>query len=88
MRLNHIPNMIVVCSRYHFILVKICTVLEKERRLFVMNKFFDMVVAEESGQGMVEYGLIIGIVALGLIAAFTALRGKIGNMFNNMTFTS
>lgn len=39
-----------------------------------MKKFlFD----EESGQGMVEYGLIIALIAVACIAAFGLLGGKI-----------
>jgi pilus assembly protein Flp/PilA len=41
-----------------------------------MKKFlFD----EESGQGMVEYGLIIALIAVGCIAAFRTLGGKISS---------
>jgi len=39
--------------------------------------------AEESGQGLVEYALIIALVAVGLIAILLVLRNSIGNVFNN-----
>lgn len=39
---------------------------------------------DESGQGMVEYGLIIGAVAVLLIIALGAFRGQIVNMFENI----
>jgi len=37
---------------------------------------------------MTEYALIIGIVAVFLITALVALRGKIATLFENMQFTS
>ncbi len=38
--------------------------------------------ADESGQGLVEYALIIALVAIGLIAILTLFRNAIGNVFN------
>lgn len=43
---------------------------------------------EEEGQGMTEYALIIGIVAVFLIAVLVLFRNKIGNLFNDMSFTA
>ena len=37
---------------------------------------------DESGQGLIEYALIIALVAIGLIAILTLLRNSIGNVFN------
>jgi len=42
---------------------------------------------EESGQGMVEYGLIIGLIAIIVIAVFVALGGPLKNMFSNAVAT-
>ena len=39
----------------------------------------------EEGQGMVEYGLIIALVAVVLIVALTALSGGLTNTFNTIT---
>lgn len=39
---------------------------------------------DESGQGMVEYGLIIGLVAIALVVTITALNGSLGGIFNNI----
>jgi pilus assembly protein Flp/PilA len=38
---------------------------------------------EDTGQGLVEYALIIALVAVGLIAILLVLRNSIGNVFNN-----
>ena len=38
---------------------------------------------DDSGQGLVEYALIIALVAVGLIAILLVLRNSIGNVFNN-----
>ena len=37
--------------------------------------------ADESGQGLVEYALIIALVAIGLILILTVLRNSIGQVF-------
>ncbi len=37
---------------------------------------------DEDGQGMVEYGLIIGLVAIVVIGALTLLGPQIARMFN------
>ena len=39
----------------------------------------------QRGQGMVEYGLIIALVAVVLVAALTALNGGLQNTFNTIT---
>lgn len=44
----------------------------------MLKKFFK----DESGQGMVEYGLIIALVAVAVIVAISALGTNIGGIFN------
>ena len=43
--------------------------------------------SDEAGQGLVEYALIIALVAVGLIAILLVLRNSIGNVFNNVATT-
>lgn len=49
--------------------------LKKVKALFV----------EEEGQGMTEYGLIIGLVAVVLIGVIVAMRGQISSLFQSVT---
>lgn len=39
----------------------------------------------ESGQGMVEYGLIIALIAVVLITALTAMNGGLSGIFGQIT---
>lgn len=41
-------------------------------------------LGSKKGQGMVEYGLIVGIVAVLIIAVFVFLREPITNLFRNI----
>ena len=40
-------------------------------------------VRSEEGQGMVEYGLILGLIAVAAVAALLLLGPKVADMFNN-----
>ena len=42
-------------------------------------------MVEEEGQGLVEYALIIGLIAVVAIAALTASGGSISSMFNTIS---
>ena len=44
-----------------------------------MNFFKD-----ESGQGLVEYALIIAVIAIAVIVAMIFLRGQLENVFSNI----
>lgn len=43
----------------------------------------DFLLNEESGQGMVEYGLILALIAVAAIVVLGALGGKIKATFEN-----
>lgn len=49
----------------------------------MMNKFKGLLV-EEQGQGMTEYGLVLGIIAVAVVGALATLRGEIIEMYNNV----
>jgi pilus assembly protein Flp/PilA len=53
----------------------------------MMNSLKNKLVAfakDESGQDLIEYALVAGLIALGAIAAMTGLSGKIGTAFNTV----
>jgi pilus assembly protein Flp/PilA len=39
---------------------------------------------EDDGQGLVEYALIIAVIAIAVIVAMIFLRGRIQNIFSNI----
>jgi pilus assembly protein Flp/PilA len=47
----------------------------------VITKFFQ----EEEGQTLVEYGLLISLIALVVIAVLTVMGRRISNTFNQAT---
>ena len=49
-----------------------------------MKKILKWLKNEESGQGMVEYGLILALIAVVVIAALTVLGKKVENVFENV----
>ena len=46
-----------------------------------MKKLLNWFTKEESGQGMVEYALIIALIAIVVIVVLTALGGSINSVF-------
>ena len=52
-----------------------------------MTKIKNMLVAfikDESGQDLIEYALVAGLIGIGAVVAMTGLSGKIGNAFNGV----
>ena len=49
----------------------------------IMRKMLDF-LKDENGQGMVEYGLIIALIAVVVIAALTVLGPAIRDLFNDV----
>jgi len=41
-------------------------------------------IREDDGQGLVEYALIIAVIAIAVIVAMIFLRGQIQNIFSNI----
>jgi len=41
------------------------------------------IIRDENGQGMVEYGLLLGLIALVVVVALVTLGPKISEMFEN-----
>jgi pilus assembly protein Flp/PilA len=55
-----------------------------------MNKFknaFVQLVEKESGQNLIEYALVAGIIGLGAVAAMTTLKGSIASAFSSVSTT-
>jgi pilus assembly protein Flp/PilA len=50
-----------------------------------MRELWNNFVADESGQGLTEYVLIIGLIAIAIIALIAAFGTQIGTLFQNWT---
>jgi pilus assembly protein Flp/PilA len=50
----------------------------------VLKTYLKSIPKTKKGQALVEYALIIGLVAVVLIAALTALGGGISEVFNDI----
>lgn len=47
------------------------------------NKIKGLLV-DEQGQGMTEYGLVLGVIAVGVVGVLFALKGNILTLFNKV----
>jgi pilus assembly protein Flp/PilA len=43
-----------------------------------------VLLSDESGQDLIEYALVAGLIGLGAVAAMTGLSGIIGSSFNKV----
>ncbi len=50
-----------------------------------MKNLINWFMGEESGQGMVEYGLILVLVSIAVIAALTTLNGSLKDVFTKIS---
>ena len=49
-----------------------------------IKQAFIAFMKDESGQDLIEYALVAGLIGLGAVVAMTSLSGKIGNAFNTV----
>ena len=56
-----------------------CSRIREERSSSVLAFFRD-----DEGQGLVEYALIIAVIAIAVIVAMIFLRGQLQNIFSNI----
>lgn len=56
----------------------------KKRRMIIMKKIMDF-LKDENGQSLLEYGLIITLIAIVVIAALTILGPKVAALFNKVS---
>lgn len=49
-----------------------------------MKNFLRSIIKDESGQGLAEYGLILGLVAVLCIAAVLFLSGQLKGILSNV----
>lgn len=49
----------------------------------MLNQLKNLAVNEQ-GQGMTEYGLILGVISVAIIGGFTALRSELISMFDHV----
>ena len=49
-----------------------------------IKQVFAAFMRNESGQDLIEYALVAGLIGLGAVLAMTSLSGKIGNAFNTV----
>lgn len=52
----------------------------------MLNKLKALYV-EEQGQGMTEYGLVLAVIAIGIVGTVVAFKGEIVNLYNDIKDT-
>ncbi len=56
-----------------------------QRRIFIERKAIMLFAPKEKGQGLVEYAIILALVAIVVIAVMRLLGPKIGNTFSTIS---
>jgi len=51
------------------------------------NKLFHDLIHDESGQDLIEYALVAGLIGLGAVTAMSGLATKIGSAFSSVGST-
>jgi pilus assembly protein Flp/PilA len=49
-----------------------------------IKQVFGSFMQDESGQDLIEYALVAGLIGLGAVVAMSGLATKIGNAFNTV----
>jgi len=49
-----------------------------------MKQFFSNLMNDESGQDLIEYALVAGLIGLGAVTAMSGLSTKIGTAFTTI----
>jgi len=62
------------------IVIKRMSKYEGKEQSMTLQRF----MRDEDGQGLVEYALIIAVIAIAVILAMVFLRGQIENIFSNI----
>lgn len=52
--------------------------------MVLLRCMFDQVTMDEEGQGLVEYGLILALVAVVVITVLTTMGGNLNTMFSSV----
>ena len=50
-----------------------------------MSNLVKSLIIEEEGQGMTEYALVLGVIAIGAIALISAFRTQVGLLWEKVT---
>jgi pilus assembly protein Flp/PilA len=50
----------------------------------VMKRLLKRLVQEDSGQDLIEYGLLVGVITIGAIAAITAIGPTVAGYFTTL----
>jgi len=50
-----------------------------------MLNIIERLISEEEGQGMTEYALVLGVIAIGAVAVITIFRDKVTALWTTIT---